>query len=130
MAGPSRTTAGHLPAPLTGLVGRHDDLARIDTLLAAGRPVTVAGPGGAGKTPLAVEAARHRRQAYRDRARMTDLAPVTEPAKMGAAQLTGTGPHTGTTPETRTRSDSDETEVLLDPLDGRKACCPSTTAST
>jgi DNA-binding SARP family transcriptional activator len=48
---------GNLPAPLTSFVGRDADLTRIEALLAAGRLVTVLGPGGSGKTRLAVEAA-------------------------------------------------------------------------
>ncbi|WP_030659907.1 BTAD domain-containing putative transcriptional regulator [Streptomyces rimosus] len=82
---------GNLPAPLTSFIGRDDGLARIDALLAAGRLVTVLGPGGAGKTRLAVEAARRHRPAYRDGVRMIDLASATEPAKVGAALLAAIG---------------------------------------
>ncbi|MEV7626369.1 BTAD domain-containing putative transcriptional regulator [Actinoplanes sp. NPDC089786] len=85
----------NLPAPLTALIGRDDDLARIDALFAAGRLVTVLGPGGAGKTRLAVEAARRRRHDHRDGVRMIDLAPVTEPAKVDAAVLAGIGLRSG-----------------------------------
>ncbi|MFD7905799.1 BTAD domain-containing putative transcriptional regulator [Kitasatospora sp. NPDC059747] len=52
---PPRT---NLPAGLTDLIGRGRDLARIGELLEAGRLVTLTGPGGAGKTRLALEAAR------------------------------------------------------------------------
>ncbi|NEA47103.1 BTAD domain-containing putative transcriptional regulator, partial [Streptomyces sp. SID10815] len=81
----------NLPAPLTGFLGRDDDLARIDALFATGRLVTVLGPGGAGKTRLAVEAARRHRHAYRDGVWMADLASVTESAKVGAALLAAIG---------------------------------------
>ncbi len=116
-----RTGPGNLPAPLTSFIGRDDDLARIGTLLAAGRLVTVLGPGGAGKTRLAVEAARRRRHAYRDGAWMIDLASVTEPAKVGAALLAGTGLRGGALFEARTRIDGDELDVLADRLDGRES---------
>lgn len=43
-----------LPVPVTTLVGREDDLARIDALLHAERLVTLTGPGGVGKTRLAL----------------------------------------------------------------------------
>ncbi|MEV8099102.1 BTAD domain-containing putative transcriptional regulator [Kitasatospora sp. NPDC085879] len=119
-AGPSRTAAGHLPAPLTGFVGRRDDLARIDALLAAGRLVTVLGPGGAGKTRLAIEAARRRSQAYRDGAWMIDLASVTEPAKVGMTLLAGTGLRGGAI-EARTRGEGDEVDVLVGRLGGRES---------
>ncbi|MEU7875553.1 BTAD domain-containing putative transcriptional regulator [Dactylosporangium sp. NPDC049140] len=88
--GPAPAVMGNLPAPVTSFIGRDDDLARLDALLAAGRLVTVVGPGGAGKTRLAVEAARRRR--YRDGAWMVDLAGVTEPGKVDAAVLGALGP--------------------------------------
>ncbi|MGW6402431.1 BTAD domain-containing putative transcriptional regulator [Streptomyces sp. NPDC055134] len=48
----------NLPAPLTALVGRDRSLTEIAQLLATERLVTLTGPGGVGKTRLAVEAAR------------------------------------------------------------------------
>ncbi len=47
-----------LPAPLSRLVGRGDELGLIAAQLATERLVTIVGPGGAGKTTLAVETAR------------------------------------------------------------------------
>ncbi|NUP67708.1 MAG: AfsR/SARP family transcriptional regulator, partial [Nonomuraea sp.] len=63
---PGRVRTGNLPAPLTSFVGRDDDLARISALLAGGRLITVVGPGGAGKTRLAIEAAHQHHHEYRD----------------------------------------------------------------
>jgi predicted ATPase/DNA-binding SARP family transcriptional activator len=83
--------AGNLPHAVTSFVGRDDDLARIGTLLARGRLVTVVGPGGAGKTRLAVEAGRRHRHEYRDGTWLVDLAAVTEPDKAGAAVLAAIG---------------------------------------
>ncbi|MEU8171456.1 BTAD domain-containing putative transcriptional regulator [Microbispora hainanensis] len=48
---------GNVPAPVTSLVGRREDVARVRGLLSAARLVTLTGPGGAGKTRLAVEVA-------------------------------------------------------------------------
>ncbi|MFB9840658.1 BTAD domain-containing putative transcriptional regulator, partial [Actinoallomurus acaciae] len=114
-----QTRPGHLPAPLTSFVGRDDDLARIDTLFAAGRLVTVLGPGGAGKTRLAVSPAR--RHEYPDGAWMIDLASVTEPAKVGAAVLAGIGVRGGAMFEARMRVEGDELDVLADRLGGRES---------
>ncbi|KTR93228.1 ATPase, partial [Microbacterium testaceum] len=47
-----------LPSPLTSLIGRGDELDAIRARLSTDRLVTVIGPGGAGKTTLAVETAR------------------------------------------------------------------------
>jgi DNA-binding SARP family transcriptional activator len=46
-----------LPAQLTSFVGRIEERDQVAVLLGAGRLVTLLGPGGAGKTRLAVEAA-------------------------------------------------------------------------
>jgi predicted ATPase/DNA-binding SARP family transcriptional activator len=54
----AETPAGRgLPAQLTSFVGREGDLRRVGALLGSTRLVTLVGPGGAGKTRLAVEAA-------------------------------------------------------------------------
>ncbi|WP_026414553.1 ATP-binding protein [Actinomadura oligospora] len=49
---------GRLPAEMTSFVGRREELADIERLLARCRLVTLTGPGGVGKTRLAVRAAR------------------------------------------------------------------------
>ncbi|MEW1836518.1 BTAD domain-containing putative transcriptional regulator [Nonomuraea angiospora] len=47
-----------LPARLTSFVGRDADVAAVSALLGSARLVTLLGPGGAGKTRLALEVAR------------------------------------------------------------------------
>ncbi|MEV6493245.1 AfsR/SARP family transcriptional regulator, partial [Actinoplanes sp. NPDC051633] len=120
---PAEPPPSNLPAPLTSFIGRDDDLARIESLLAVGRLVTVVGPGGAGKTRLAVEAARRHRHEYRDGAWLVDLAAVTEPAKVGAAVLAtvglrGTALFEGSG---RMRDEGGEVDVLADQFNGRES---------
>ncbi|HEX6236300.1 MAG TPA: BTAD domain-containing putative transcriptional regulator [Acidimicrobiales bacterium] len=72
-AGPA---PGQLPVPLSSLVGRDADLARLDDLLTSGRVVTLTGPGGVGKTRLAVEIAHRFADRHEMGARLVDLADV------------------------------------------------------
>jgi predicted ATPase/DNA-binding SARP family transcriptional activator len=116
---PGRLRPTTLPAPLTSFIGRDDDLARIGALLTTGRLVTVLGPGGAGKTRLALEAAR--RHSYRDGAWLIDLAPVTEPAKIAAAVLAGIGLRGAAVLDARRRVPDDELDVLVGALGGRES---------
>lgn len=67
---------GRLPAPLSSLVGRDADLVHLDRLLTAARIVTLTGPGGVGKTRLAVETAHRRAERHELGARFVDLADV------------------------------------------------------
>ncbi len=61
-----------IPAALTPLVGRHRELATIGAQLSSERLVTLIGPGGAGKTTLALETAR----AWGDATVIVELAPA------------------------------------------------------
>ena len=48
----------HVPVPLSSLIGRSRELDGVSEMLRRTRLVTVTGPGGVGKTRLAIEAAR------------------------------------------------------------------------
>ncbi|MFF2641162.1 BTAD domain-containing putative transcriptional regulator [Streptomyces niveus] len=66
----------NLPAPLTEIVGREKAAAGVRALLGAARLVTLTGPGGVGKTRLAVEVARRSAEAYPDGAWLVELAAL------------------------------------------------------
>ncbi|HXV94134.1 MAG TPA: BTAD domain-containing putative transcriptional regulator, partial [Pseudonocardia sp.] len=72
------TPAGNLPLRYTSFIGRERELRRIAELLGTSRLVTLAGPGGAGKTALGVEAARAAASSFRDGAWLVRLAAVTD----------------------------------------------------
>ncbi|RSN54449.1 AfsR/SARP family transcriptional regulator [Amycolatopsis sp. WAC 04182] len=65
---------GRLPAQLTSFVGRDEKLRLLAGLLETSRLVTVVGPGGVGKTRLAVEAASRHRSHQRGRVWLVSLA--------------------------------------------------------
>ncbi|MEV4895076.1 BTAD domain-containing putative transcriptional regulator [Nonomuraea sp. NPDC055795] len=83
----SRATPGRLPAPLTGFVGRDEELKLLAGLLDGSRLVTVVGPGGVGKTRLAVEAVSRHRAHRRGRVWLVPLAGVDTPAGLPEAVL-------------------------------------------
>ncbi|MFF0446229.1 BTAD domain-containing putative transcriptional regulator [Streptomyces sp. NPDC004609] len=63
-----------LPAALTGLIGREEALAEVRELIGTRRLVTLTGPGGVGKTSLALEAARHLADTFPDGVCLVELA--------------------------------------------------------
>jgi len=56
----------NLPTPLTRFVGRARELAEVERLIADARLVTLTGPGGTGKTRLAIEVGRASLPAFSD----------------------------------------------------------------
>lgn len=76
---------GNLPAPLTDLIGRTEDLRRLDALLAAERLVTLTGAGGVGKTRLALEAAARRAGDFPDGVWLVELAAARTAAEVHEA---------------------------------------------
>ena len=73
-----------IPAQLASFVGREDELERVADLLAANRLVTLTGPGGAGKTRLAIEASG-------PAACFVDLAPLRDGSEVPRAVMDALG---------------------------------------
>ena len=72
-------TAGNLRELLGRFVGRDAELAQLREAVRSSRLVTLTGPGGAGKTRLAVEAAAALRPEHPDGAWLVELAGVSGP---------------------------------------------------
>lgn len=71
-------SAKQLPAPTTQLVGREDEIVAVQTAVAQHRIVTLTGPGGVGKTRLALAVAHEERR--RRPTWLVELAQVTDSA--------------------------------------------------
>ncbi|MEU8797738.1 BTAD domain-containing putative transcriptional regulator [Spirillospora sp. NPDC048819] len=116
LRGEARETRPRLPAQLTSFVGREEELRRVGKMLAGGRLVTLLGPGGAGKTRLAVEAA----QREGGEVCFVDLAPVAAgevpKALLGALGLR----EGGMRPAPGEQQPADAVERLVTALDGRR----------
>lgn len=69
----------NLPPPLARMVGRDDFVATIVEQIPQRRFITIAGPGGIGKTTVALAVADKLAPAYRDGVRFLDLAPIADP---------------------------------------------------
>ena len=78
-------TRTQLPVRLTPLVGRERELDDIAEALRRTRLITLTGPGGTGKTRLALAAAQAAEASFPAGARWVSLAPIEDPAIAGQA---------------------------------------------
>lgn len=81
----------HLPVRLTSFVGRERELDLLATSLASARLVTLVGPGGAGKTRLATEAAVRHSAYHRGHVWFVPLASVRDAGDVTGAVLAALG---------------------------------------
>ena len=107
----------NLPVQLTPFIGREGELTQIEQLLAlpAGRLITLVGPGGIGKTRLAIQSAAQHMAAFRNGVYFVALAPLRSPehlvpALADALQFTFYGANE---PRTQLISFLREKELLL-----------------
>src|SRR5580693_9024014 len=89
-----------LPAEMDSMVGRGPEIAAVLERLRTARVVTLTGPGGCGKTRLALRVAALAEPGFDDDARLVELAPLTDPALVPAsvAQALGVPERDASTP--------------------------------
>jgi predicted ATPase/DNA-binding CsgD family transcriptional regulator len=87
MARPARRP-GNLPAEAASFIGRRRELAEIRKKLAEARLVSLVGPGGVGKTRLAIRAATDLGRGFRDGGWLVELAELVDPALVSHALMT------------------------------------------
>jgi len=108
----SEAGSNNLPASLTSFVGREREVVEVKRTLAMTRVLTLTGPGGSGKTRLALEVAAELVGAYPDGVWLVDLAPLLEPGLV-ARQVAGAL-------EVPERPGEPLTDTLLDALRARR----------
>ncbi|MGB7806767.1 MAG: AAA family ATPase, partial [Actinomycetota bacterium] len=111
------TEAGSAPARLTSFVGRERELADLSDLFGTARLITLTGPGGSGKTRLALEFAA---SVGRPVAHVVDLAPIIDAGAMVAAIAATLGVHDAGEPIADTLAASIgavDTFIVLDNLE-------------
>ncbi len=88
LALPTARATSNIPAALTPLVGRRLELAALTSLVRSGeaRLLTLTGPGGTGKTRLALEGAWELLSDFRDGVCFVDLSPIDD-AELVATQI-------------------------------------------
>jgi predicted ATPase len=90
--------AGTLPVPGTPLVGRDREMAAVGDLIRGEgvRLVTLTGPGGVGKSRLALEVAQRLSPGFKDGVRFVELASVSAAGLVGGAIAAALGLNTST----------------------------------
>jgi DNA-binding winged helix-turn-helix (wHTH) protein len=88
---PGTAQSRQLPAPLTRIVGRSDTIVSLATRLSQQRFITIVGPGGIGKTTVAVAVAAALVATFNDGVRFVDLAPIADPSRVVSAVAAALG---------------------------------------
>jgi predicted ATPase/DNA-binding CsgD family transcriptional regulator len=83
--------SGNLPAEVTTFVGRRRELAEVRTKLAHGRLVSLVGPGGVGKTRLAIRIAADLARGFRGGGWLAELGEISEPPLVSSAVMAALG---------------------------------------
>lgn len=91
MGGRARAKSGNLPAEQTTFVGRRRQLQNVKAGLSASRLVTLVGPGGVGKTRLALQMARDLQRAVPDGIWFVELAALGDAELVPKTVMTAVG---------------------------------------
>jgi predicted ATPase/class 3 adenylate cyclase len=105
-----------LPVRLSRFVGREGEIASLRDLLRSNRLLTLTGPGGTGKTRLALAVAGAEESRYPDGAVFVDLAPIVNPdlVPSAVADRLGVPPSAGRSPtEAVVRHLSERKQLLV-----------------
>jgi predicted ATPase/DNA-binding CsgD family transcriptional regulator len=98
--------------PVTSFVGRRTELSALRAAIGESRLVTLVGPGGVGKTRLAMELARRLKRVFADGCCVVELAMLGDAAELEPALLAALS--------VRDRSSRPTLEKILRHLDGRR----------
>ena len=108
---------GNLPPQLTELIGREDALRELSALVWRGRLLTLSGPGGAGKTRLAIALADSVRADFVEGGWFVDLSHTVDPGSVAQAIAVAVLPaeaSNGSASATIARRFPDSSLLLLD----------------
>lgn len=86
-APPAAPLHTNLPSPLTPFIGRETETAHLSQQLALTRLLTLTGPGGAGKTRLAIQIGQQKGAAFADGIWWVELAALTNPVMVAPTVL-------------------------------------------
>jgi predicted ATPase/DNA-binding SARP family transcriptional activator/predicted RNase H-like HicB family nuclease len=110
---PKKRPPDNLPLQLTSFIGREMEVARVERLLVGGtRLVTLCGPGGCGKTRLALAVAQEMVEGFEDGVWWVELASLSEPDLVPGALASALG--------VREVADRSLTEALIEHLKPRE----------
>src|SRR5215210_2903961 len=105
---PKRPPDNNLPLELTSFIGREREIAEVKRLLAQNRLLTLTGPGGCGKTRLALVVAADLLESFEDGAWWVELASLSDPDLVPQAVASALG--------VREAQDHPLTETLVEHL--------------
>jgi predicted ATPase/class 3 adenylate cyclase len=114
----------NLPALASRIIGRNKEATELVDLLTVNRLVTITGPGGIGKTRLALEVANESLSRFEEGVFFVDLSAVTDPDLLMPAIASAVGVHHATDDGLAAALSGGERLLLLDNLEQLSAAAP------